>query len=150
MARLTVNEAAFGGLTHVVILDYNDLIAIGTGNQTTLANVPAGGACELCVVHKITAAAGSTTVVFDVGTTGADPDDYINALDADGMTAPVFNTGDAFTAGTNTSTTGLTQAVGSSATAVPILLEVNDASLASLTAGKWLIGFRLLDLGRFA
>lgn len=148
--QLTVNEAAYGGLTHVVILDYADLIAIGTGNQKTLVTMAAGSAVELCVVHKITAAAGSTTVVFDIGTTGADPDDYIDALDADGMTAPVFNTGDKFTAGTGTSTTGLSQPIGSSASSVPILLEVNDSSLASLTAGKWLIGFRILNLGRFA
>ena len=148
--QLTVNEAAYGGLTHVVILDYLDLIAIGTGNQKTLVTLKAGSAVELCVVHKITAAAGSTSVVFDVGTTGADPDDYIDNLDADGMTAPVFNTGDKFTAGTGTAGTGLSQAIGSTATDVPVLLEVNDASLASLTAGKWLIGFRILNLARFA
>ncbi len=142
--RLTLNEAALGGgFTHVLDVDYVDLIAAGNGGQINLAMIPAGGAVEMCTVHKVTAAAGSTSVVFDVGTTLADPDEYIDALDADAMTTPVSNTGDAFTS-------GYTKVVTPKTSATQIVLEVNDAAVASLTAGRWLIGLRILDLGRFA
>jgi len=58
------------------------------------------------------------------------------------MSAPVFNTGDAFT-------TGYVQAVDGSNTAENILLEVNGTT-ANLTAGEVVIGLRIVDLGKFA
>lgn len=141
MGKLTVNEAV-AGFTHVYEVDYVDLIALGTGNKLTIATVPVGGAVELACVHKVTAAAGSTTVVFDIGTTSGDPDEYIDALDADGMTVPVFNTGDQFTS-------GYTKPVTPLATATPIYLKLTDSSVASLTAGKWIVGLRILNLGQY-
>jgi hypothetical protein len=148
MPKLTVNEGAISGYTHTWEVDFNDLKTIGTGNQVTIATIPAGGAVELAVVHKLQATAGSTSVVFDIGTTGADPDEFIDALDADGMTIPVYNTGDAFTTASGTANKLILAGVVASAT--PILFEVNDSSVNSLTAGKWIVGLRILDLAQFA
>jgi hypothetical protein len=142
MAKLANNEAN-GDFTHIVTLDYTDLQTIGTGGQTTIATIPAGGAVELVGVLEETAFAGTTSLVIDIGTTAADPDEFIDALDVDAMTVPVFNTGDAFT-------TNYTQAVKAVASATSVLLEVTDAAIASATAGKLVIGLRILDLKRFA
>lgn len=148
MSKLSINEGAVSGYTHTYEVDFNDLKAIGNGGQRTIGKIPAGGAVELCVVHKLVAAAGSTSVVFDIGTTAGDPDEFIDALDADGMTVPVYNTGDAFT--TAESVANKLILAGATVAAADILLEVNDAAVASLTAGKWIIGFRILDLAQFA
>ena len=142
MAKLTINESANSFWTDVVIVDFNDLIAIGNGGQRTIASMPANSAVEAACVWKITAAAGSTSVVLDVGTTAADPDEFIDALDADGMTAPIFNTGDQFTS-------NYSKFVSGTATAAPVLLEVNDATVTSLTAGKWGIGLRIINLSQY-
>lgn len=148
MSKLSINEGAVSGYTHTYEVDFNDLKAIGNGGQRTIGKIPAGGAVELCVVHKLVAAAGSTSVVFDIGTTAGDPDEFIDALDADAMTVPVYNTGDAFT--TAESVANKLILAGATVAAADILLEVNDAAVASLTAGKWIIGFRILDLAQFA
>lgn len=148
MSKLSINEGAVSGYTHIYEVDFNDLIAIGNGGQRTIGKIPAGGAVDLCVVHKLVAAAGSTSVVFDIGTTAGDPDEFIDALDADAMTVPVFNTGDAFTTAESVANKLILAGVVASDT--DILLEVNDAAVASLTAGKWIIGFRILDLAQFA
>jgi hypothetical protein len=94
--------------------------------------------------------AGSSTLVIDVGTTLADPDEFINALDVDAMTVPVFNNGDQYTAGTATNTSGLTQAVKQSASAADIYIKVTDSAVASLTAGEIVIGLRIIDLAKFS
>jgi len=148
MAKVAINE--LGAFTDVIRLDYNDLKAIGTGGTLVIATIPAHGAVELCGVAKTVAVAGSTSLVFDVGTTIADPDEFINALDADAMTAPAFNTGDQFTAGTATSTTGLSQAVKAGASAADVYLKVTDAAIASITAGEFVIGLRIVDLAKFS
>jgi hypothetical protein len=142
MAKLTVNEAS-STFTHVYTIDYVDLIALGTAGQVTIATIPAGGAVELVVVDESVAFAGSSTVVIDVGTTSADPDEFIDALDVDAMTVPVINTGDLFTS-------NYTQAVKPVASATPIILELTDANIATATAGELTIGMRILDLRQFA
>ena len=109
----------------------------------TIATIPAGGAVELAGVYESVAFAGTTSLVIDVGTTAGDPDEFIDALDVDGMSAPVFNTGDAFT-------DGQSQPVGGTNTAASIILEVTDAAIASATAGEIVIGLRIVDLGQFA
>ena len=147
MAKVAVNE--LGSFTDVVRLDYNDLIAIGNGGTRVIAQIPAHGAVELVGVANTVDIAGSSTLVIDVGTTVADPDEFINALDVDAMTAPVFNTGDQYTAGTATSTSGLTQAVKQSASATDIYIKVTDSAIASLTAGEIVIGLRIVDLAKF-
>jgi len=148
MAKVAVNE--LGSFTDVVRLDYNDLIAIGNGGTRVIAQIPAHGAVELVGVANTVDIAGSSSLVIDVGTTSADPDEFINALDVDAMTVPVFNTGDQYTAGTATSTSGLTQAVKQSASAADIYIKVTDSAIASLTAGEIVIGLRIVDLAKFA
>ena len=148
MAKVTVNEGSV--FTDYVRLDYNDLIAIGNGGTRVIAQIPAHGAVELVGVANTVDIAGSSTLVIDVGTTSADPDEFINALDVDAMTAPVFNTGDQYTAGTSTNTSGLTQAVKQSASAADIYIKVTDSAVASLTAGEIIIGLRIVDLAKFS
>ena len=147
MAKVAVNE--LGSFTDVVRLDYNDLIAIGNGGTRVIAQIPAHGAVELVGVANTVDIAGSSTLVIDVGTTSADPDEFINALDVDAMTVPVFNTGDQYTLGTATNTSGLTQAVKQSASATDIYIKVTDSAVASLTAGEIVIGLRIVDLAKF-
>ena len=153
MARLTVNEAGTSGYTHVISLSSDDLAKIklgtdpfngetlGTAGQLPIATIPAGGAVEVAGVFESTALVGATDITLDVGTTAGDPDEFIDALDVDAMSAPVFNSGDSFT--------------GNQSQAVPfqaettILAEVNGTT-ASLTAGNIVIGLRIIDLGSFA
>ncbi len=142
MSELSNNEAG-RGFTHVYTATYEDLQTIGNGGQLTIATIPAGGAVELAGVYESVAFAGTTSLVIDVGTSGGDPDEFIDALDVDGMTAPVFNTGDAFTGGQS-------QPVGGTNAAASIILEVTDAAIASATAGEIVIGLRIVDLGQFA
>ena len=149
MSKLTVNEAAYG-FTDVIRLTHTDLINIGNGGQKVIGKIPAGGAVDLVGVYEAVAVAGTTSLVVDVGTTLADPDDFIDALDVDAMTLPVFNTGDLFDAGTATSTGGLTQAVKAVSADTDIVIEVTDAAIASATAGVIVVGIRIVDLGRFA
>lgn len=148
MAKVTVNEGSV--FTDYVRLDYNDLIAIGNGGTRVIASIPAHGAVELVGVANTVDIAGSSTLVIDVGTTIADPDEFINALDVDAMTVPVFNTGDQYTLGTATNTSGLTQAVKQSASAADIYIKVTDSAVASLTAGEIIIGLRIVDLAKFS
>ena len=140
------------GTDWVTTVNYKDLIAIGTGGTKIIGTIPAGGGVEWAYVVKTIAAAGSTSVVLNVGTTLADPDEFIDALDADGMTLnlPTFNTGDVMVqaAGTTTVLTGL-QPAKLTATALPIYLKLTDAAVASLTAGEWKIGIRIMDTLKF-
>lgn len=142
MAELSNNEAG-RGFTHVYTATYEDLQTIGNGGQATIATIPAGGAIECVGVYESEAFAGTTSLVIDVGTSSGDPDEFIDALDVDAMSAPVFNTGDAFTGGQS-------QPVGGTSSATSVLLEVTDAAIASATAGKIVIGLRIVDLGQFA
>jgi hypothetical protein len=150
MPKLTVNEAAYG-FTDVIKLTYNDLITIGNGGQKVIATIPAGGGVDRCVVYESVAVAGTSTLVIDVGTTLADPDEFIDALDVDAMTAPVANTGDLLTQAAGTTTiAGGALPVKLVQTDTDIVVEVTDASIASATAGEIVIGLRIVDLGRFA
>ena len=150
MPKLTVNEAAYG-FTDVIRLTYTDLINIGNGGQKVIATIPAGGGVDRCVVYEAVAVAGTTSLVIDVGTTLADPDEFINALDVDAMSAPVANTGDLMlqSAGT-TVTLGGALPVKLVQTDTDIVIEVTDAAIASATAGVIVVGLRIVDLGRFA
>jgi hypothetical protein len=148
MAKVTVNES--GVFTDVVRLDHNDLKEIGNGGTRVIAQIPAHGAVELVGIAKTVAVSGTTTLVLDVGTTLADPDEFINGLDADAMTNPVFNNGDQFTAGTATNTSGLSQAVKQGASAQDVYIKVTDSAIASITAGEFVIGLRIIDLAKFS
>lgn len=150
MPQLVNNERS--PYTDVVKLTAADLIAIGNGGTRRIATIPAGGAVELVTVTNTVDIVGSSSLVIDVGTTLADPDEFINALDVDAMTVglPTVNTGDQFTAGTAVSSSGLSQAVAQASAATPIYIKVTDAAVASITAGEIMIGFRILDLTKFA
>jgi len=141
MAKVAINE--LGGFTDVIRLDYNDLIAIGNGGSRVIAKLPANSAVELAAVANTVDIAGSSTLVIDVGTTGADPDEFIDALDVDAMTVPVFNTGDQFTS-------GYSKAVKAVASETEVYVKVTDSAVASLTAGEIVIALRVLELGKFA
>ena len=150
MPQLVNNERS--PYTDVVKITAADLIAIGNGGTRRIATIPAGGAVELVTVTNTVDIVGSSSLVIDVGTTLADPDEFINALDVDGMTVglPTVNTGDQFTAGTAVSSSGLSQAVAQASAATPIYIKVTDSAVASITAGEIMIGFRILDLTKFA
>lgn len=150
MPQLVNNERS--PYTDVVKITADDLKAIGNGGTRRIATIPAGGAVELVTVTNTVDIAGSSSLVIDVGTTLADPDEFINALDVDAMTVglPTVNTGDQFTAGTAVSSSGLSQAVAQASAATPIYIKVTDAAVASITAGEIMIGFRILDLTKFA
>ena len=150
MPQLVNNERS--PYTDVVKITAADLIAIGNGGTRVIAEIPAGGAVELVTVTNTVDIAGSSSLVIDVGTTLADPDEFINALDVDAMTVglPTVNTGDQFTAGTAVSSSGLSQAVAQASAATPIYIKVTDSAVASITAGEIMIGFRILDLTKFA
>ena len=150
MSKLTVNEAAYG-FTDVIKLTYNDLITIGNAGQKVIATIPAGGGVDRCVVYESVAVVGTTSLVIDVGTTLADPDEFIDALDVDAMAAPVANTGDLMLQAAGTTVTlGGALPVKLVQTDTDIVVEVTDAAIASATAGEIVIGLRIVDLGRFA
>ena len=142
MSELSNNEAG-RGFTHVYTATYEDLQTIGNGGQATIATIPAGGAVEMVGVYESVAFVGTTSLVIDVGTSTGDPDEFIDALDVDAMSAPVFNTGDAFTGNQS-------QPVGGTSSDTSIILEVTDAAIASATTGEIVIGLRIVDLGQFA
>jgi hypothetical protein len=149
MPQLTVNESAGTLINYVAKLSFTDLIAIGNGGQKNLFKLPAGSGVLSCVVWEKTAIVGSTSLVIDVGTTLADPDEFIDALDVDAMTAPVANTGDAFvqSAG-NTTIKGGVLPVSIVSTATNVVIEVNDAAIASITAGEIVIALQVIDFSR--
>ena len=141
MAKVAINE--LGGFTDVIRLDYNDLKAIGNGGSLVIAKLPANSAVELAAVANTVDIAGSSTLVIDVGTTSGDPDEFIDALDVDAMTVPVFNTGDQFTS-------GYSKAVKAVASETEVYVKVTDSAVASLTAGEIVIALRVLDLNKFS
>jgi hypothetical protein len=151
MAKLANNERS--PYTDAITLNAADLIAIGNGGTKVIGSIPAGGAVELVAVIETVAIAGSTSLVIDIGTTLADPDEFINALDVDAMTTglPTFNTGDTMlqSAGTTTVLAGVSPAKPVSAD-TPIYIKVTDAAVASITAGQIVIGMRILNLTQFA
>lgn len=137
----------------VVKVTFADLVAIAAAPSSVkqIAGIPAGGGVQNAWVVQTVAEAGATDIVFNVGTTIADPDEFIDALDADAMTLnlPVFNTGDTMlqSAGTTTILSGLRPA-SLTATALPVYLKVGG-TVANLTAGEWLIGLSIIDTLKF-
>lgn len=134
------NQEVFNGFTDIHKLTAADITAIGTGNQRTIALLPPGGVVTACGVFEAVDFAGtSTNLTLDVGTTAADPDEYIDALDLDGLTKAAFNTGDVLV------NTAAGYAINNTASAVPIVIEPNFTG--TVTGGEWYIGIKILDLG---
>ena len=151
MPKLTNNERS--PYTDVIRLTATDLIAIGNGGTRQIATIPAGGAVSLCAVIESVAVVGSTSLIIDIGTTIADPDEFIDNLDVDAMTTglPTFNTGDEFVAASAATTTFKGGVLPKSAVsaATPVYIKVTDAAIASITAGEILIGLEILDLTQY-
>lgn len=149
MAKLSNNERA--PFTDIHRFSYRDLqrsgylSTIGAANQRIIGVVPPGGAVSVCCFYEITGPVGATNITADVGVTAADPDDFIDNLDVDGLTKAVYNTGDVLT----TSGDDGTLYVNDTTADVSILMEING-TIASLTDGEWIIGFNVFDPGRFA
>ena len=105
---------------------------------------------DVAMVFEAEALTGATDITLNVGTTLSDPDEFIDALDVDAMSAPVANTGESFV-----QSAGNTTIAGGS---LPVGLTQSDAlvyykfggTTGDLTAGKVVIGLRTFDLGRFA
>ena len=147
MAKLSNQAAAQLGFTDAYLLTADAITALATGNQVRVGTHPAGGIVTRAAVFEVLTSSGtSTDLVLDVGTTGADPDEFIDALDLDGLTKAAFCTGDGFT-GTDSgaaTTAGVKNGVvNNSASDLPIYAEVNFTG--TVTAGKWLICLEILD-----
>jgi hypothetical protein len=122
------------------------LSTIGAANQKIIGYIPAGGIVDACAIVVRTAFGGtSSDITIDIGTTAADPDEFINALDLDGLTKVSYNQGD----------TLLNSAAGwvtnNTAASIPIYMEINGTlTAAGVAAGEWTIAWRLLDPARLA
>lgn len=142
MPKLTIEEAAMTGFTHKYKLDATAITALGSGNQVTIATVPAGGIVTAAAVYEISNFAGtSSNLTLDVGITAGDPDEYIDAADLDALTKTIFCTGDGFTVGTDVATGN--GVVNNTASDVAVLAEVNFTG--TVTAGEWMIALNILD-----
>ena len=154
MAIPTVNEAN-GDFTHYAIITFEDLQRtgylsnIGAANQVKLCSIPQGGGVVYAVAYERTAFAGATDITLDVGTTTGDPDEFIDNLDVDGMSAPVANTGDSFVqAAGNTTIAGGALPVKLVQTETDVIAEINGTH-ADLTAGELFIGLKILDPSKY-
>ena len=149
MGNQLSNNELMGDFTEVITLTLADIQAAGT-TATAFATIPAGGGVDVAMVFEAEALAGATDITLDVGTTEGDPDEFIDALDVDGMSAPVANTGESFVqvAG-NTTIEGGSLPVGLTQADATVYYKFGGTT-ANLTAGKVVIGLRIFDLGRFA
>ena len=146
-SQLVNNESALR--TYVYTADFAEIAANATSaNQVTIGVIPAGGAVAFAYAYEEIPLVGASDITLDVGTTAGDPDEFIDAWDADAGT-PVCNSGDICVqgAGTTTYLAGW-KPVGISASATPILAEWNG-TVASLTAGKVVVVVGVIDPGNF-
>jgi len=146
-SQLVNNESALR--TYVYTADFAEIAANATSaNQVTIGVIPAGGAVAFAYAYEEVALAGASDITLDVGTSAGDPDEFIDAWDADGGT-PVCNSGDICvqSAGTTTYLAGW-KPVGISSSATPILAEWNG-TVASLTAGKVVVVVGVIAPGDF-
>ena len=88
MGNQLSNNELMGDFTEVITLSFADIQAAGT-TATAFATIPAGGGVDVAMVFEAEALAGTADITLDVGTTEGDPDEFIDALDVDGMSAPV-------------------------------------------------------------
>lgn len=143
MAELSINEAV-RGFSHTYSFDFNDLktpgflSTIGAANQHRVGSLSPGGVIDTAILYLVTAAGTATDITLDFGFTGADPDDLIDNADVDAMTKIIANTGDGFTVGGDANTGNFV--ANNTAAAVDLLIEVNG-TVASLTAGEWILAW---------
>ena len=145
---LVNNEKAIE--TVVYVADYEHIAANATSsNQVTIAKIPAGGAPLFCYAVETTALAGASDITLDVGTTSGDPDEFIDAWDADSGT-PAVNTGDQLVQADGTTTFAAGWKPGTPVTSDTDVLAEWNGTVASLTAGKCVIVFAYLNPAKFA
>lgn len=156
MPKLSNNESE--DFTHYLRFNYRDLQStgwlstIGAANQRVIGNHPAGGGITRVAFYQVTDPAGATDLTIDVGTTTADPDEFIDNLDVDGLTKASYNTGDAFIgtdSGAATTSNVINMVVNNTASDKDIIMEFNG-TVGSLTAGEWIVAWHVLDPSRFA
>ncbi len=145
IGKLTNNEVP-NGFTHYAVITAAEAVAKTAGGQFTIANVPPGGIVTGCgVFEKVNFTGTSTNVTLDVGVTGADPDDFIDALDIDGLTKAAYNTGDVLV------NAAAGYYINNTASPVPVLAEFNGTLTdAGAATGEWVIALKILDLGDVA
>lgn len=149
MGKLTVNELGTG-FTDGIRFSYLDLQetdwlqTLGAAGQRIIGTIPKGAYVDLCVVSMITAESGASDVTLDVGVTSSDPDEFIDNLDLDGITQAVVNTGDAMQQSTTGATLGIRGYINNTTATVSVYMEVGG-TLSSLTAGEWVIAWRVSD-----
>jgi hypothetical protein len=157
MAKLTVNETS-GDFTHVVVLDSSDLVAIGNGGTKEILTIGANQAL-LGVYCSKTVDGFTADTKIDIGTTIGDPDEYFNQLNIGTATVGVLQAGSQATTGGESiigtaasvaSGEGLVVSGSNTAADKPVYIKVTDADISGATAGELVIGFRILDLGRFS
>jgi hypothetical protein len=136
-------QERFLGFTDIYKLTAAEITSLGTGAQKTIAVLPPGGVVTGCAVfERVTSAGTSTDLTLDVGTTAGDPDEFIDALDLDGLTKAAFNTGDVLV------NTAAGYAINNTASPVNIIIEPNFTG--TVTAGEWHIALTILDPGALA
>lgn len=146
------NNESGRGFTHFAKFDYNGINDNATSaNQVTIATIPAGGALTRCFAYETTALAGATDITLDVGITAADPDEFIDAWDADGGT-PAINSGDAWDAIAAAAGSGGTLmghfgsgTIGAASSASTAVLAEWNGTVANLTAGEVFIAMEIID-----
>ena len=140
--NLTVNEGAYGRTAYYEF-DFEDLKTsgflssgaggfFGAANQVLLDIIKPGEMVSDLTIQAIIAAAGDTDFSVDIGLfTTDDPDDLINAAVLGGRTAlQSFSSTTQSTANTGGTDTGL-------------LIEFTDLTAADLTAGRWVIAWKV-------
>lgn len=147
-SKLVNNENAIE--TVVYVADFAHIADNATSsNQVTIAKIPAGGAPLFCYAYEETALAGASDITLDVGTTSGDPDEFIDAWDADSGT-PAVNTGDQLVQAAGTTTYAAGWLPGTPVTSATDVLAEWNGTVASLTAGKVVVVFAYINPGKFA
>jgi hypothetical protein len=120
------------------------LTTIGAPGQKIIGYIPAGAVVDAAGIVVKTAFAGtSTNITIDIGTTAADPDEFIDNLDLDALTKISYNQGDTLV------NTAAGYVANNTTAAIPIYMEVNGTiTAAGVAAGEWTIAWRLLDPAR--
>jgi hypothetical protein len=159
MPQLANNERS--PFTDVITLTVADLAAIAAGGGTkVVARIPRGGAIELAGIATVetfgtSAGAIAATGAVSVGILATPAKHIASAVPpATTATAPRYNTGSGFTAGTGTSTSGLVQPIDMATADTDVILTVaagtSTGAYSALTTGKIVLGFRIIDTAKFA
>jgi hypothetical protein len=152
MPKISINERA-NGFSHALVFDYVDLqttgflSTIGAANQRAVGSQGPGDIIKDAALIQIVDPAGATDLTIDFGTTSSDPDEYLDNGDVDGATQLIYNTGDAFIgtdSGSATTSNVINGVSNNTTSAKPLIMEFNG-TVASLTAGKWVLAWNQLN-----